>query len=109
MEEDTRIGLKVITLSEELEVKIRNNIIKNNNGTSLELNTHDTLKLMDKLEQSEDFLSSIGLKGVPIICRPDIRLYFRRFIEKKYPRTQVISYVEVPPNYKIDVIGTIEI
>jgi flagellar biosynthesis component FlhA len=104
---DSRVPLRVITLSDEVEECIRKNIIKTNDETKLELNGTLTLKLMEQIAKNEEWCLSHGFKNIPIICRPDIRLYFRRFIEKKFPRIQVISYMEITPDYKLDIVATI--
>ncbi len=104
---DTRVPLRVITLSDEVEECIRKNIVKTNEETRLELNGILTAKLMEQITKSEEWCLSHGFKNIPIICRPDIRLYFRRFIEKKFFWIQVISYMEITPDYKLDVVSTI--
>ncbi|MFN8672599.1 MAG: FHIPEP family type III secretion protein [Candidatus Sericytochromatia bacterium] len=109
MSEDNRIPLKVLTLSQSLEDLLRNKIIRDDNGTRIEISGVESVNLYKSIDEKEEILLSVGLKGVPIICKPDIRLYFRRLIERKYPRIQVISYMEVPPNYKLEVLGEINI
>jgi flagellar biosynthesis component FlhA len=104
---DNRISLKVIALSDEVEESIRNSIIKEGEETRVELNSNLSAKLMDEIASKETWCLSHGFKNTPIICRPDIRLYFRRLIERKFPRTKVISYLEVTPDYKLDVISVI--
>ena len=65
-------------------------------------------KLMKQLEEVQSFCIGNNLKKIPIICRPDIRLYLRRLIEKKFPSMMVISYLEIPPEFKIEILFTIK-
>jgi flagellar biosynthesis component FlhA len=104
---DNRIPLKVIALSNEVEECIRNNIVKGEEETRVELSSQVTSKLMDEIARKETWCLSHGFKNTPIICRPDIRLYFRRLIERKFPRMKVLSYLEITPDYKLDVISII--
>jgi flagellar biosynthesis protein FlhA len=106
---DNRIPLKVISLSEELEYLLRNSIIKHPDGNKIELNPNVLLKLNDEISKKLKFCSAEGFINVPIICRPDIRLYFRRLIEKTFPRLQVLSYMEITPNYRLEVIAIINL
>lgn len=107
MSDENKIVLSVISLSEALEEYLRKNLVKDDSGTRIELNTHTALKLLGQIEEIENNFLLTGMKSIPIICRPDLRLYFKRFIEKKFPRFQVISYLEVSPDYKIDPIYTL--
>ena len=104
---DNRIPLKVISLSEDLEYLLRNSIIKDPDGNKIELNPSVLLKLNDEITKKLNWCFSEGFTTVPIVCRPDIRLYFRRLIEKAFPRLQVLSYIEITPNYKLEVVTTI--
>lgn len=104
---DNRIALKVIALSDEVEECIRKSIVKDNEETRVELDNNLMVKLMAEIASKETWCLSHGFKNTPIICRPDIRLYFRRLIEKKFPRMKVLSYMEITPDYKLDIISII--
>jgi hypothetical protein len=104
---DNRIPLTVIALSDEVEECIRNTIVKDNEETRVEVCNNLMARLMDEIAGKESWCLAHGFKNIPIICRPDIRLYFRRLIERKFPRMKVISYLEITPAYKLDVISII--
>jgi len=105
---DNRIPLNVITLSDEVENYLRNNLIKDETGTKININNHIKAIIMNEIDEKFSWCKLNGFSNVPIICRPDLRLYFRRLIEKNFPRIQVISYMEIPPDYKIEVLCTID-
>jgi len=44
-----------------------------------------------------------------IICSTDVRRYFKKIIEKDFPKVKVISYDEVDEGYKIKILGIISI
>jgi len=90
---DKRITLKVIAISEDLEKALRNGIVSDHTGTKLALAPEIVKSIFSDLSEKEEILLRHGFRGIPVICRPDIRLYFRRLIEKNFPRTQVLSYL----------------
>jgi flagellar biosynthesis protein FlhA len=48
------------------------------------------------------------LRGV-ILCSPRLRPHFKRFIERSFPDTAVLSYNEIVPQVKVQSIGMISI
>jgi len=105
---ENRVSIKVISLSQEVEICLRKNLVKKLDVTKIELNEYLMSKLIKQIEEAQEFCFSNGLKKIPIICRPDIRLYFRRLIENKFPSIMVISYLEIPPEFKIDILFIIK-
>jgi flagellar biosynthesis protein FlhA len=107
--EDNRIPLNVITLSEHLENLMRISLIKDSEETKISLEPNILKSLIDELKQKLTWCKSEGFHNIPLICRPDIRLYVRRLLERDFPRLRVISYLEITPQYKLEVLATINI
>ncbi|GIW22689.1 MAG: hypothetical protein KatS3mg068_1696 [Candidatus Sericytochromatia bacterium] len=106
--DEKRITLNVIALNDKVEEYLRNNIVKDETGTKIILDSHISAIIMNEIDEKYNWCKLNGFNNVPIICRPDLRLYFRRLIEKNFPRIQVISYMEIPPDYKLEVLCSIE-
>lgn len=105
--DDNRVPLRVLVLSDEVEEYVRNNILKTPDGSISGQNSTMNVILMDEISRKEEWCLSNGFTNTPIVCRPDIRLTLRRFIEKRFPRMKVLSYMEITPDYKLDVISVI--
>jgi type III secretory pathway component EscV len=58
-----------------------------------------------------NFLEYTNKKGyLPvIICSTDVRRYFKKIIERDFPKVKVISYDEVDEGYKIKILEIISI
>lgn len=104
---DNRVPLRVMALSDEVEEYIRKNILKQPDGNIQAQNNTMNVVLLDEISRKEEWCLSHGFINTPIVCRPDIRLNLRRFIEKRFPRMKVLSYMEITPDYKLDVISVI--
>ncbi len=63
-------------------------------------------KLFTLLKEQDELLKNKGLKSV-IVCSPAIRLYFRRFIEERFPSLIVLSYNEIAPGVSLKPVGMI--
>lgn len=106
---ENRIPLNVITVSEHLENILRENLVKTEEGTKISLDPNLFSNLINEIKQKLTLAKSEGFHNIPIICRPDIRLYFRRLLEKDFPRLQVLSYMEISPEYKLEIIFVLDI
>lgn len=67
---------------------------------------HIKEKLFTSVKEQDELLKNKGLKSV-IVCSPAIRLYFRKFIEERFPSVTVLSYNEIAPGVTLKPVGMI--
>ncbi len=81
-------------------------IRRNNKGNNIVIKEHIKEKLFASVREQDELLKNKGLKSV-IVCSPAIRLYFRRFIEERFPSVTVLSYNEIAPGVTLKPVGMI--
>ena len=101
--------IRVITLDEDLESFLVNSLSKSDIGVALNIPAQISQQILTKLKNEMDKCIQAGYKKTAILCNPRIRLYFYRLIERDFRGTRVISYAEIVPGFKIQVMGTISI
>lgn len=101
-------GLTVITLHPQTEQMLIESFQETQFGTYPVLEPKTTQFLLENLKKILEKVSLSGLKPV-ILCSAKARLPFRRLVERYWPEVAVISLNEVPPEIKVEVIGTVKV
>ncbi|MBI2265826.1 MAG: FHIPEP family type III secretion protein, partial [Armatimonadetes bacterium] len=98
--------IKGISIDATVERLVLSNIRKVQGGHALSLEQplreqmlHATEKELRKLQ---------GLPQV-LLCSPKVRLYLRHLLERDYPDLFVLSYLEVAPGAKFEILGAIRV
>ncbi|MEQ8173216.1 MAG: FHIPEP family type III secretion protein [Candidatus Eremiobacterota bacterium] len=81
-------------------------IRRNNKGNNIVIKEHIKEKLFASVMEQDKLLKNKGLKSI-IVCSPAIRLYFRRFIEERFPSVTVLSYNEIAQGVSLKPVGMI--
>jgi len=97
--------LMAVTLSPDIENIIAAGISQD--GQSLSLDPIFTRSLIDNLNSEiERVLSSTGNQPV-ILCSSQIRLAFRRLVERTFPQISIMSYNEISSNITAKSVGIV--
>ncbi|MBN2143646.1 MAG: flagellar biosynthesis protein FlhA [Candidatus Aureabacteria bacterium] len=86
--------LYVITISPSLEQQLAEAVHKSDIGASIILDPAMKAKITDKIAQAVGKASEAGISPV-ILTSPNIRLSFKKWIEKELPMIPVLSYSEI--------------
>jgi len=86
-----------------------NSLVTSAEGTALKLDANISQQILTKLELELEKCTQAGYKKTAVLCNTRIRLYFARLIERKFRGTRVISYAEIAPDFKIQVMGTVKL
>ncbi|MEQ8187967.1 MAG: FHIPEP family type III secretion protein [Candidatus Eremiobacterota bacterium] len=81
-------------------------IRRKDKGNNIVIKEHIKEKLFTSVKEQDELLKNKGLKSV-IVCSPAIRLYFRKFIEERFPSVTVLSYNEIAPGVTLKPVGMI--
>lgn len=101
--------IRVITLDEQVENLFLNSLIPSPEGISLKLDANVSGQILINLGLELDKCTKAGYKKTAVLCNPRIRLYFARFIERRFRGTRVISYAEIAPDFKVQVMGIVRL
>lgn len=99
--------LNVIALEPEVEKALSDALIETAQGIELNLPSQLTGQLFEQLSQAVEHCFFEGYKKTAILCDPRLRFHLRRLIEKKFPRVPVISYAEVAPGFKVNILKSL--
>ena len=99
--------LNVLTLHAEIEKLLQNALVKTPHGLELQVNPQLGKGLLEAIDTSLQYCLMEGYRKTAILCDPRYRFQLRRYVEKRFPGLPVISYAEVAPGYKINVLKTI--
>jgi flagellar biosynthesis protein FlhA len=100
--------LIVITLHPHLEQTIIEALQETQFGIYPVLEPKTTQLLLERIKKSIEKVILSGQKPV-ILCSGRVRLPFRRLIERYWPEVAVISLNEIPPEIKVETIGTVSL
>ncbi len=100
--------LIVITLHPRLEQIIIESLQETQMGTYPVLEPKTTQLLLEQMKKTVEKVNILGQKPV-ILCSARVRLPFRRLIERYWPEVAVISLNEIPPEIKVESIGTVSL
>jgi len=98
--------IKVITISNEIENEIVNNLGKNDKNTYLNINPELMQKVVGQLVEQITKVKD-DVESPIILTSPFIRSYFRKMVDQFYPKAVVLSYSEIESTVQIQAIGSI--
>lgn len=98
--------ISVLTLHPRLEQTIVDSIEQTQLGSYPVLEPGLARRILDKLKESIEKLTIIGLPPV-VLCSARARLPFRRLLERYLPNVAVLSLNEIAPSIEIEAIGTV--
>ncbi|WP_338524081.1 EscV/YscV/HrcV family type III secretion system export apparatus protein [Pseudomonas batumici] len=98
--------LRAIVTSSDLEESVRKGIRQSSAGTFLNLEPEESEGILDLLA-AEIGSTSIPLRDAVFLTAVDVRRFFKRLIEQRFPEMEVLSYGEVTDMTKIDVLKTV--
>jgi type III secretion protein V len=101
----TQLQLQAILLDPDVEERIRGSIRQTAYGDYLTLDPADSEAFSDGLA---DLLIQVPAPLVPVIlCAQDIRPQVRRLFQDRFNDVAVLSMVEVPSDFKVQVLGVL--
>lgn len=100
--------LKVLTIGQELEKLISENIQQSDQGSYLSIDPNTSQLIYRNLSDQINRLLQMGHQAI-ILTSPMIRLHVRQFIERVMPEVPVISYNELEPHVEVQSVGVVNI
>jgi len=98
----------VVTIDPSLEETLIGAIHQSEYGSFLAVDPNVGEKILVQISGHLRNFRRMKLRGV-ILCSPRLRPHFKRFIERSFPDTAVLSYNEIVPQVKVQSIGMISI
>ncbi len=98
----------VINLAQPLERKIAESIERTEQGEYLAIEPHVAQRMMQKLAVQLEKFAPLNLQPV-VLCSTQIRLHFKKLVDRFIPNLTVLSYDEIMANVKIQSIGVVEL
>ncbi len=103
---DSNNNISVMTIDQQLEEMIYQNIQKTTSGSIPILKPDLVTAIFDNINNLNDQLLSQGIRAV-ILASPKIRLAFKNLISHNFPDIAVISLTEIPNDIEITAVGVI--
>lgn len=98
--------LPVITLHPRLESTIADSIQQTQLGNYPVLEPKLARKIMESLQEVLERMTAKGVSPV-VLCSPQVRLPFKRLIQRYFPQQAVLSLNEISPSIEIQAMGTV--
>lgn len=98
----------VISLAQPLERKIAESIERTEQGEFLAIEPPVVQRMMQKLAVQLEKFEPLNLQPV-VLCSTQIRLHFKKLVDRFIPNLTVLSYDEIMANVKIQSIGVVEL
>jgi flagellar biosynthesis protein FlhA len=98
----------VISLAQPLERKIAESIERTEQGEFLAIEPPVAQLMMQKLAVQLEKFAPLNLQPV-VLCSTQIRLHFKKLVDRFIPNLTVLSYDEIMANVKIQSIGVVEL
>jgi flagellar biosynthesis protein FlhA len=100
--------LMVISLAQPLERKIAESIERTEQGEFLAIEPPVAQLMMQKMAVQLEKFAPLNLQPV-VLCSTQIRLHFKKLVDRFIPNPTVLSYDEIMANVKIQSIGVVEL
>ncbi len=98
--------LPLITFDQSTEDMLRERVQKGEYGATLSLEPHLVQRLAMNLHHVLDRINQLNYQPV-LLCSPVLRRHLKRFLERILPQVAVLSHSELPPQTKIQSVGTV--
>jgi flagellar biosynthesis protein FlhA len=99
-------SLQVITLSASLESRLSQSLTQTDSGSYLNVDPETLQVIVSRLGTVIQRAAQNGVEPV-VLTAPVVRFYFRRLIERAFPRITVLSYNEINPEVQVQSIGVV--
>jgi flagellar biosynthesis protein FlhA len=100
--------IHVITLSPQLESTLRSSLGQNGNEINFQIDTSTAQKVIAKTGEQMEKLAQTGNLPIILLSR-ELRLAYRRMVERVLPNLVVLAFSEVGPGTKVRSHGMVEI
>ncbi|WP_053219653.1 flagellar biosynthesis protein FlhA [Virgibacillus senegalensis] len=100
--------LRVITVSNEVEQVLAENVQQTEHGSYLSLDP-ETQQIMIRSVTEQVEQASLREETPIILCAPSIRMYLKQLLDRYFPQVIVLSYNELEPNLEIQSIGVVNV
>ena len=98
--------LKVITIDQEVEQAILQNIKKGDSGTYLALEPERVQKIVGSI--LDDIESIRDIVSVPVVLTsPIVRIYLKKMLDQFNPDVNVLSFSEIDPSVQIQALANV--
>jgi flagellar biosynthesis protein FlhA len=98
--------LPLVTLDQNTEDMLRDRIQKGEYGASLSLEPNLAQKVIMNLHQTLERMTPLNYQPV-VLCSPVVRRHLKRLLDRILPQVAVLSHSELPPQTKIQSMGTV--
>ncbi len=100
--------ITVITIDPNLEETMIGAVHQSEYGSFLALDPSIGERILNQIASQIPLFKKMGLPSV-ILCSPRLRPHLKRFIERSFPDTAVLSYNEIVPQVKVQSIGMVSL
>jgi flagellar biosynthesis protein FlhA len=100
--------IMVISLAQPLERKVAESISRTEQGEFLSIEPPIAQRIMQALAVQLEKFAPLNLQPV-VLCSSQVRLHFKKLVDRFIPNLTVLSYDEIMANVKIQSIGVVEL
>ncbi len=100
--------LRVITISNDVEQVLAENVQQTEHGSYLSLDP-DTQQVIIRSVTEQVEQASLREETPIILCAPSIRMYLKQLLNRYFPQVIVLSYNELEPNLEVQSIGVVNV
>lgn len=99
--------IKAITLDPQLEEQINSSVRKSGDVSYVAL---EPLQIQRILEKTSNVVAESSADGIApvVLCSPQVRMHFKRLIERGLPAISVLSYNEIESSVQLHSVGMVE-
>ncbi len=100
--------LMVVNLSHVLERRIAESVEPSDHGEILTIDPQTAHRIIQRMAEQLEKFAPLNLQPI-ILCSSQIRLHFKKMVDRFIPNMVVLSYDEIMTNVKIQSLGMVEL
>ncbi len=100
--------LMVVNLSHALERRIAESVEQSDHGEILTIDPQTAHRIIQRMADQLEKFAPLNLQPI-ILCSSQIRLHFKKMVDRFIPNMVVLSYDEIMTNVKIQSLGMVEL
>ena len=100
--------MTVVSLSHTLERRMAEAIERTDQGEFLSIDPQTAQAVMRRIAEQIEKFAPLNFQPL-ILCSAQLRMHFKRLVDRFIPNLTVLSYDEIMPNVKIQSIGVVEL
>jgi flagellar biosynthesis protein FlhA len=100
--------IRVLTLAPGLEQELRGTVQATPTGNMLAIEPQLAQAIIRGLTQQLDQAGAQGYSPV-LLCSGQIRLPFKRLVERSLPTLQILAYTEIVPKVEVEALGAVTV